>query len=87
MESSVGKSAAKGKTGGEGLQSLDRMFLEKLLEWGRGQFAAMLTEIDESLRHVRDSLLRVVRRRPVWYRTCLGTIRVERTCYRDERCR
>lgn len=87
MESSVGKSAAKGKADREGLQALDRMFLEKLLEWGRGQFAAMLEEVDTSLRRVRDSLLRVVRKRPVWYRTCLGMIRIERTCYQDERGR
>jgi hypothetical protein len=87
VESSVGKSAAKGKADGEGLQALDGMFLEKLLEWGRGQFAAMLTEIDESLRRVRNTMLRVVRKRPVWYRTCLGAIRIERTCYRDERGR
>jgi hypothetical protein len=84
LKTSVVTGGAEGKTDMESLQELDRMFLTKLLEWGKVQYAAMLEEIDRSIRRVRDSTLRVVRRRAVWYRTCLGSVRVERTCYQGK---
>jgi hypothetical protein len=65
-------------------QDLDSLFLGKLQEWGKVQFAALLEEIDHSIRQARDRVLRVVRKRGVWLRTCLGPIRIERTCYQDE---
>jgi hypothetical protein len=84
VESSVASDVMEGKTSADVLLELDKLFLAKLLEWGRGQFATMLAELDKSLRLVRSSALRIVRKRAVWYRTCLGTVRVERTCYRGE---
>lgn len=84
MKTSVANSVKEDKVNLETLPELDRMFLTKLLEWGRAQYAAMLEEIDRSMRRVRDTALRVVRKRAVWYRTCLGAVRVERTCYQGK---
>jgi hypothetical protein len=81
VESSLASGILESK-GRDTLQDLDKLFLTKLLEWGKERFVAMLEELDATLRRVREKTLRVVRQRPVWYRTCLGTVRVLRTCYR-----
>jgi hypothetical protein len=84
VASSVVNGISKGKANASAFSTLDELFLGKLLEWGRGQFRAILTELDKSLRRFRSSTLRVVRKRAVWYRTCVGTVKVARTCYRDQ---
>jgi len=82
VESSLASRTLESKDDEDTLPDLDKLFLTKLMEWGRERFAAMLEEMDAALRRVRDNTLRVVRQRAVWYRTCLGTVRVLRTCYR-----
>ena len=65
MESSVANGVTENKTGAMAFQDLDSLFLGKLQEWGKVQFAALLEEIDHSIRQARDRVLRVVRKRGV----------------------
>jgi len=74
----------KGKDDLGAFHELDRQFLTELLEWGRVRYKGLLEEVDGILRGMREAGLKVVRKRTVWYRTCLGEVRVERTCYRGK---
>lgn len=84
MKTSLTNLDFKGKDDLEAFHELDQWFLTDLLERGKKQFKLLLEEVDGILRGLREAGLRVVRKRAVWYRTCLGTVRVERTCYQDK---
>jgi hypothetical protein len=72
------------------LPGLDKMILDKAMEWGRRCYQAMLEEMDKVLAEHRDSKLQVKHRRGVWYQTCLGAVKVRRRQYRggggERRC-
>ena len=84
MKTSLTNLDFKGKDDLGAFHELDRWFLSDLLERGKTQFKLLLEEVDSILRGLREAGLRVVRKRAVWYRTCLGEVQVERTCYRDK---
>jgi len=82
LKTSLDNHGLEGKPGLEVFRELDRQFLTDLLEWGKERYKVLLEEVDGILRGLREAGLKVVRKRTVWYHTCLGMVRVERTCYR-----
>jgi Uncharacterised protein family (UPF0236) len=75
---SVTKSAAELKLI---LPGLDKMILDKVMEWGRRLYKAILEELDEALAENRGKLA-IEHRREVWYQTCLGAVKIKRRQYR-----
>ena len=63
------------------LPGLDKLILDKAMEWGRRCYKAILEEVDEALA-VRKGKLELEHRREVWYQTCLGAVKVRRRQYR-----
>jgi len=66
------------------LDGLDRVVLQKALEWARECYAIILEKIDAALAQHRGRDLHIEHRRGVWHRTCLGLVRVTRRVYRDK---
>jgi hypothetical protein len=62
------------------LPGLDKLILEKAMEWGRSCYKAILEEVDEALAKNKGKL-KSEHRRGVWYQTCLGVVRVRRRQY------
>lgn len=75
---SVTKSAAELKLV---LPGLDKMILDKTMEWGRGLYKAILEEVDGILAGNKGQL-ELEHRREVWYQTCLGAVKIRRRQYR-----
>jgi len=73
--------------GGEGLKGLlcglDEVLLEKVLEWARRAYQAILERVDDLLLGSRGKGLCVEHMRSRWYYTCMGPVRVARRQYRD----
>jgi hypothetical protein len=78
---SVSESAAELKSI---LPGLDRLILDKAIEWGRHCYKAILEEVDGVLAEAKGCKLDVEHRREVWYQTCLGAVKVKRRQYRGE---
>lgn len=85
MKASLAVPAEEGNGISHGMYDLDKVFLDEWLELGRQRFSRLLQGLDERMRRWRPKALRIVRRRAVWCRTCLGMVKVVRTCYRDSR--
>ncbi len=81
METSVPQSVAELNVL---LRGLDRLLMEKAIEWARKAYKAAVEQLDEALAAHRDKHLEIEHKRAVWYRTCLGTVKVERRQYRDK---
>lgn len=62
------------------VQGLDKVILEKAMEWGRKCYKALLEEVDEALAEHKGKL-QPEHRREVWYQTCLGAVKVRRRQY------
>jgi hypothetical protein len=75
---SVTKSAAELKSI---LPGLDKMILDKAMEWGSRLYKAILEEVDEALAENKGELA-IEHRREVWYQTCLGAVKIRRRQYR-----
>jgi len=73
--------------GGEGLKGLlcglDEVLWEKVLEWARRAYQAILERVDHLLLGSRGKGLCVEHMRSRWYYTCMGPVRVARRQYRD----
>ncbi|MFQ5875851.1 MAG: ISLre2 family transposase [Dehalococcoidia bacterium] len=82
MEISLPGSAAELKVF---LQGLDRLLLEKALEWARKTYQAILEQVEQLIAEHRGKGLSIEHRRGVWHHTCLGVVRVHRRQYRDEK--
>jgi hypothetical protein len=63
------------------LPGLDKLILDKAMEWGRRCYKAMLEEVDGVLAEHKGEL-ESEHRRGVWYQTCLGAVKVRRRQYR-----
>ncbi len=63
------------------LPALDKLILDKALEWGRCCYQAVLEEVDGVLAEHKGEL-QPEHRREVWYQTCLGAVKVRRRQYR-----
>lgn len=63
------------------LPGLDKIILDKALEWGRSCYKAILEELDTVMAESKGKL-QVEHRRGVWYQTCLGAVKVRRRQYR-----
>lgn len=63
---------------------LDQLILDRAVGWGRVAYRAVLEWLDGVLKQGRDRSLRVIHRRRVRMRTCLGIVGVTRTQYRDQ---
>jgi hypothetical protein len=75
---SVSKSAAELKSV---LPGLDKVILDKAMEWGRRLYKAILEEVDGGLAENRGKF-ELEHRREVWYQTCLGSVKIRRRQYR-----
>jgi hypothetical protein len=75
---SVSKSAVELKSI---LPGLDKMILDKAMEWGRRLYKTILEEVDGVLAENKGKF-ELEHRREVWYQTCLGAIKVRRRQYR-----
>jgi hypothetical protein len=62
------------------LAGLDKIIMDKAMEWGRRCYQAILEEIDGILAEHKGKL-ESEHRRGVWYQTCLGAIKVRRRQY------
>ena len=85
MKGSLAIPGGEGNGSTHGICDLDKLFLDEWLELGRQRFSMFLQGLDEQIRKWRPRALHIVRRRAVWYRTCLGVVKIVRTCYRDGR--
>lgn len=65
------------------LQKLDKLLLEKALEWARERYREILEAIDKAIAESRSKEFTITDFRLVWYQTCLGPVRVQRRQYRD----
>jgi Uncharacterised protein family (UPF0236) len=63
------------------LAGLDKIIMDKAMEWGRRCYQAILEEIDGILAEHKGKL-ESEHRRGGWYQTCLGAIKVRRRQYR-----
>jgi hypothetical protein len=63
------------------LPGLDKVILDKAMEWGRCLYKAILEEVDETLAENKGKL-ESEHRREVWYQTCLGAVKIRRRQYR-----
>ena len=61
----------------------EKMLLDRAIEWAREAFKHFLEQIDSLIRRYRLASLRIAHKRSVWYRTCLGPIKVNRRLYQD----
>lgn len=80
MEISVPQSPAELKSF---LRQLDKIVLDKILEWARGCYKSILERLDELIARCRSKELSIEHIRGVWYQTCLGPVRVMRRLYRS----
>lgn len=81
MNISVPESIAELK---DELQHLDQIIKEKALEWARQCYKRILEKVDEVIAQNRGKKLEIEHRREVWYRTCLGAIKIKRRQYVDK---
>ena len=65
------------------LGELDKLLLDKALEWARKKYKEILAQIDEALAAHRTDGLQIEHLRDVWYQTCLGPVKVRRRQYWD----
>jgi hypothetical protein len=65
------------------LQELDKILLEKAVEWAKKCYKAFLEKLDGLLARDRGRALSVEHLREVWHQTCLGPVKVKRRQYRD----
>jgi hypothetical protein len=65
------------------LRRLDKIVLDKVLEWARGCYKNILERLDELIARCRSKEFSIERLRGVWYQTCLGPVKVMRRLYRD----
>jgi len=65
------------------IQQLDKVLLERAIEWARKCYKTLLEELDGLLMQNRDRALSVEHRRDVWLQTHLGPVKVKRRQYRD----
>lgn len=62
----------------------EKMLLDRAIEWAREAFKHFLEQIDSLIRRYRPASFRIAHKRSVWYRTCLGPIKVNRRLYQDK---
>lgn len=67
------------------LQELDKVLLEKAIQWGRKCYKAFLEKLDDLIAENRDRTLSIEHVTGVWHSTCLGLVRVKRRQYRDDK--
>ena len=67
------------------ISNIEKMILNKVFTCAGEIYTELLECIDDLIEQFRPRSLQVVHRRQVWYRTMLGTIRVNRRQYRDEK--
>ena len=63
---------------------IERTLLAKAIEWAGEAFKRILEQIDLLILRHRSASLRIAHKRSVWYRTCLGPIRVTRRQYQGQ---
>lgn len=64
--------------------SLEKDLLARALECAREAFRKLLEQIDSLIQRHKPEYLIVSHKRSIWYRTCLGPIRVTRRQYRGQ---
>ena len=64
------------------LEQLDRVLLEKAIEWAQTCYKAILEKLDGLLAQHRGGGLSIEHVREVWHQTCLGPVKVKRRQYR-----
>ena len=62
----------------------EKVLLDRAIEWAREAFKQFLEQIDSSIQRHRSASFRIAHKRSIWYRTCLGPIRVNRRLYQDQ---
>lgn len=67
------------------LLHLEKLLLEKAIELARRTYKAILEEIDALIKRFRAKTLSIEHKRSTWYRTRLGTVKITRRQYRDEK--
>ena len=67
------------------LGELDKLLLDKALEWARKTYKTILTQTDKALAEHRTGGLQIEHLRDVWYQTCLGPVKIRRRQYWDEK--
>jgi hypothetical protein len=72
-----------GKELKEILGELDKLLLDKALEWARKTYKMILTQTDKALTEHRTGGLQIEHLRDVWYQTCLGPVKIRRRQYRE----
>ena len=65
------------------LGQLDKILLDRALEWARKAYKKVLMEMDKTLAEHRAAGLHIEHMRDVWYQTCLGPVKVRRRQYLD----
>lgn len=62
----------------------ERILLARAMEWAREAFISFLEQIDSLIQRYRPQSLKITHKRSTWYRTELGTIRVNRRQYQGQ---
>jgi hypothetical protein len=65
----------------EFLVHLDKAILDRITEIAKQYYKAILEEVDEALARYRGDKLQIEHKRAVWYRTCLGPVKISRREY------
>jgi hypothetical protein len=65
------------------LGELDKLLLDKALEWARKAYESILAQTDKALAARRTDGLQIEHIRDVWYQTCLGPVKIRRRQYWD----
>lgn len=78
MNKSVAQSVGEYK---DVLGGLDEVILQKALEWGKKLYQKVVEQLDELLFKLKLPGLGAEHKRPVWYSSCLGKVRVKRRQY------
>ena len=69
------------------LRQLDHKLKEKALEWARQYYKMILEQVDKVFAQHKDKQLEIEHCRAVWYRTCLGEVKINRRQYVDKQGR
>ena len=67
------------------VSQLDKVILSKALAWARQCYKVVMEAVDDAIADNRDRRLSIEHKRAVWCQTCLGTVKVERRQYRDDK--
>lgn len=66
------------------IRQLEKYIFSKAMEWAMKIYKTILEQLDELFKEKRDKKLKIMDKRDVWYKTCLGPVKVKRRYYRDQ---